>query len=568
MSRCHIEDAGKTREKVHVMWMRIALSTGVLGMLFQGNARAQVGFQFVDVTAARGIAPHQPEDGMGCGLAAADFNEDGYVDFFVPQAAGVPNLLYKNLGDGSFSESAALVGLDSTASSRVALWLDYDADGDLDLLVANDDQAAPSPFTLYRQNANGQFQDVTAQTRIDVAPTIVDPARHHWSGICAGDIDGDEHLDVFTSQWPGPGHLFRNDGQGAFDDISVSSGVAAEVWSYHQPIMADFNNDGLTDIFCAVDFDPNILWINQGDNTFVNAAADAGVDNAMNDMGVAVGDYDRDGDFDLYITNIYFPPGDPNFPGYNMLFRNNTVGSATSFVDVSSAMGVDNGGWGWGTTFVDGDLDGHEDIAATNGWIVGGYEDDNSRFFHNPADAALPFADASDEVRFNDPFYGSSLIAADFDRDGDQDLLQLCMDGQLRLLDNQPVARPDRNYLVIKPRQDPPNRFAVGAKVRVTVGGQVMTRWIRAGTSYLGQEPFEAFFGLGVATVADSVEVIWPDGGSTVQSEVAANQVLTVERNPAVPAASMWGLVVIALVVLAGGTVLVRRHSSSDAWHG
>ena len=483
---------------------------------------------FVDASAAWGIGPHVPENGHGTGAAAVDFDDDGLVDLFVPQAAGTPDRLYRNLG-GSFAEIGAAVGLGSLASSRVGLWLDYDGDGDLDLWVANDDVLAASSFTLYRQDPGPVFTDVTVEAGV-FKPPIVLEETHHWSGICAGDLNNDGYLDVFTAQWPGPGHLFLNTGAGGFTDASAASGVAV-VRHAHQCAMEDFDGDGWTDIYVAIDFAANILWHNQHDGTFVDVAPAAGLDNAMNDMGMALADYDDDGDFDVYVTNIFLPEA-PGGPRHNVLLRNESVGAVLDFDEVSAAMGVDQGYFGWGATFLDADDDGDLDLAATNGWRSGEFATDPSRFFESPG-GGLPFADVSAPVQFDDTDWGSSLSAADFDRDGDLDLVQACMTARgeavpLRLLENQrPVG--DGNYLVVRPRSSGPNRFSVGALVRAGVGGATMLRRIAAGTSYLGQEPLEAFFGVGAATTVDWVRVDWPDGASTTRTGVAVNQELTVE---------------------------------------
>jgi len=484
---------------------------------------------FVDESATWGVGLHVPEDGHGTGVTAVDFDDDGLIDLFVPQAAGTPDRLFHNQGN-SFVEIAGSVGLDSLASSRTALWLDYDGDADLDLWVANDDVKAASSFALYRQDPGPTFVDVTVEAGV-FKPPIVLQLPHHWAGLCAGDINRDGYLDVFTAQWPGPGHLFLNTGVGGFTDISDSSGVAIER-NAHQCGMADFNGDGWTDIYVAIDFEPNLLWLNQQDGTFVESAAAAGLANAMNDMGLAFGDYDDDGDFDLYVTNIFLPDH-PTGPRHNILLRNDSVGATLDFVEISEVLGVDNGHFGWGTSFIDADNDGDLDLAATNGWRSGPELEDPSRFFESPGDGS-PFSDVSTAVGFDDTAWGSSLVSADFDRDGDLDMIQACMPTrvapELRLLENQrPVG--DGNYLVIRPRDAGPNYFAVGALVRAHVNGRTMLRRISAGTSYMGQEPLEAFFGVGAASVVDWVTIEWPDGSSTTLTNVTANQELTVEKS-------------------------------------
>ena len=545
------------------MFFRRAIIAGGLSLVLGVSiVRAQV--TFTDVSAEVGIGAVVSESGMGAGVAVADFDDDGYVDIFVPQAEGTPNLLYRNLGNGTFEEIAGQVGLDSLESARTALWFDYDDDNDLDLIVMNDRLSTPSAYRLYRQSASGQFTDVTIAAGLFVPPSDLSEGGYHRGGICAGDIDNDGDLDFFTVQWSGRGQLYLNRGDGTFRDYSVASGIAAVERSMHQPMMADFNEDGLLDIYVAVDFIENLLWINQGNSTFVDMAAAAGADNAMDDMGLTLGDYDNDGDFDIYITNIYVnPSGDPLTPErHNVLLRNNFSGGQLTFEDVSVATGVEMGHFGWGTTFMDYDNDGLLDLAATNGFLGAPSKTDESRMFRNVQGAAAPFDDVSVAVNFNDTFWGSSLVAFDYDRDGDLDLLQVCKDGLLRLLDNEP-AEPaaSNNYLVIKPRMPVRNRRAIGAVVRVTLpGGPTLSRLITAGTSYLGQEPAEAFFGVGTVSEVDSVTVEWPGGQQTTIANVAVNQVLVVNApfGTSIPTASGWGQLILLLSIAVAATVTFR----------
>ncbi len=487
-------------------------------------------FDFVDRTLEWNVGAYHPEEGHGSGLAAADYDDDGDVDLFVPQAAGTPDLLYRNTGAGTFEEIAAAVGLASTASSRVALWFDSDADGRLDLLVANDDVAASSSFRLYRQQPDGSFVDVTVAAGLMLPPVVVVPT-HHWGGVCAGDLDGDGDLDLFTGQWRGSGRLLRNDGDGTFSDDSAAAGVDLDL-HHHQCALEDFDGDGRMDIFAAIDFDPNRLWRNQGDGSFVDLASAWGLANAWNDMGVALGDYDGDGDFDLYVSNIWLPDDVP--PRHNILMRRDGSPGAPAFTEVSAAMGVDQGYFGWGASFLDADLDGDLDLAATNGWRSGPFTTDPSRFFENPGDGTA-FLDSSTAVGFDDTRWGSSLLAVDLDRDGDLDLIQGCMDpdligGELKVLENEPVgAGPAAHWLLVRPRAVAPNRHAIGARVRILAGGAWQLRRISAGTSYMGQEPAEALFGLGASVEAASVEIRWPDGVVTEHGPVGADRVWTID---------------------------------------
>jgi hypothetical protein len=322
-----------------------------------------------------------------------------------------------------------------------------------------------------------------------------------------------------------------NRGDGTFEDISESSGVGIGVRHMHQSMMFDANHDGLMDIYVAVDFEPNILWINNGDHTFTDHAPTMHLDNAMNDMGLAISDYNNDGRLDLYITNVYVDDGPPRSWRHNVLYRNDSTRFATAFQDRSLDLAVADGRWGWGTTFLDYDLDGFVDIAATNGWGFDPWTEDASRLFRN-VDGVSPFEDVSDDVGFNDTEFGSSLVSFDRDRDGDRDLLQLCNGGRLRLLDNRLDGRGSGHFLTVRPRMDGANHRAIGAVVQVRAKGRIQTRLITAGTSYMGQEPAEAHFGFGVESRVDALVVYWPDGAVSTVTNLPSDRVVTV-RSPA-----------------------------------
>ncbi|MFQ5349888.1 MAG: ASPIC/UnbV domain-containing protein, partial [Thermoanaerobaculia bacterium] len=242
-----------------------------------------------------------------------------------------------------------------------------------------------------------------------------------------------------------------------------------------------------------------------------------------------------DGDFDVYVTNI-------DFDGrHNRLYRNETAGGVVSFSEVAMAAAVAYTGWGWGATFLDGDNDGTLDLAVTNGWTSGAYTTDQSKFFANQNDDPVTFADVSATVAFDDTYRASSLIAADLDRDGDLDLVQTVLpvalptpkSPQLRLLQNLLIENGSTDaFLTVRPRMPGLNSHAIGAVVKVVVGASETIRLITAGTSYLGQEPAEAVFGLGDNQQADRLVIDWPDGTTSSWTNVTANQTLTLTAEP------------------------------------
>lgn len=517
------------------MHRSLVCSLGLAAAVLLGvSAQVQAQFTYVEVGSSSGIQPCQLAEGYGSGISAADYDDDGDIDVFVATDAMVPHQLYRNMGNGQFEEIAAQVGLDSIEQGRAALWLDYDGDSDLDLFVSNDDETLATGFRLYRQEDNGQFQDVTVAAGLFIAPELPPkPQFMYRGGVAAGDLNRDGHIDLVVPAWKGHTQVFLNNCDGTFSDVSESSNIGSAVHFADQAMMADFNNDGWLDVYITVDFLPNLLWLNAKDGTFIESAALAGLDNAMNDMGMAFGDYDRDGDFDIYIANIFGVAVGSGSPEYNVLLRNDSKGSVPHFTEVAIEAGVDDGSWGWGATFTDSANNGWLDIAATNGWRSGAWLTDSSKFFLNVGGDPPSFTDVSDAVQFNDTFYGSCLVSFDYDRDGDLDLMQSCQttpldQSQVRLLENQQQPPYSNNsYLVVRPRMNGPNHRAIGAVVRVTFGGESSMHLITAGTSYLGQEPAEAFFGMGNSPKADTLTIEWPDRSTTVLTDIPANQVYT-----------------------------------------
>lgn len=498
---------------------------------------------FVEVSDTSGLGDYErPIRGFGSGFSAADFDDDGDIDIFVPTGLDDTHKLYRNLGNGTFEEVAADLGLASTERARAALWLDYDADHRLDLLVTSDCytfncEEVPVALRLYRQTEGGTFVDVTAAAGLLVTDHAI---TQHRSGTAAGDVNGDGYLDIVVGFWDGTLELYLNQGNGTFVDATQTSEFAASVVSYHQPVILDLDGDGLQDVYSAVDFTENRLWqnlgITDGMPSFLEVAQAAGCANAMNDMGVAVGDPDGDGDPDLYVTNI-FREGQ-----YNVLLRNDSSRGAPAFTEISDAAGVRDGGWGWGTTFLDVDNDTDLDLAETNGWQYSTWDGAPRLFIHQGTNPPT-YVDGAASAGLTDLSWGSTLVAFDYDRDGDLDLVEnysrvASINGEATdlLLHQNQLDRTggDRNYLVIRPRMTGRNARAIGARVEVEVGGQTLQRWITAGMSYLGQEPAEAFFGLGSATVADRVTVHWPAdgdipfGSTTVLTDVPAETVQTV----------------------------------------
>ncbi|GJM08581.1 MAG: hypothetical protein DHS20C11_08570 [Lysobacteraceae bacterium] len=484
---------------------------------------------YSDATSSSGLLEFTMAPGLGGGVAAADYDDDGDIDVFVPTDQGTAHQLYKNQTSEGLSplflEVAAETGLDSLALGRGAVWLDANSDQRLDLLIAgdcfqSDCIAGTTLLHLFQQQPDGTFVDVTLQSGLFDDASKATP---HWqrAGVTAGDIDQDGDPDLYMTSWRGGAQLYRND-NGVFVDISDSSGAGlATTFAFGawQSLIHDFDRDGQRDIFVAIDFAEDQLML-QNAGLFNDVAPAAGLDRAWNGMGIAQGDVDNDGDFDLYVTNISdtWPDGEVR---HSTFYRNDSTDSAQLFTEMSHAAGIDNAFWGWGATFLDANNDMLLDLAVTNGYYTW---TDPSRLFLNIGGDSIAFSDAADATGFNDTDWGSGLIAFDADRDGDLDLMQACVDGPLRLMLNG--FNEPAHWLTVRPRLLNGAR-PLDAIVRVTAGAITQSRVISAGTSFMSQEPAESHFGLASATGADVVTIEWPDGRVTHYRDLNSNQTIT-----------------------------------------
>jgi len=458
------------------------------------------------------------------GIAVADYDLDGDLDVYIVgadrfnvQNEETWNRFFSNNGNGTFSEVTKEANIRGYVSSPHegfegaqfgAAWGDYDNNGYPDLYLTNFGYN-----TLYRNNGNGTFSDVTGSAGVRGR------LNDHNSSACWWDYDLDGDLDLYVSAWVGENIMYENMGQGIFTNITVQTGLGdnGQTWT---SLPIDANNDQLFDLYVVNDFGPNKFYLNQGDSTFREATEEFGLEDEGNGMGVALGDYNNDGYFDIYITNISSTYHCP-------LFENQGNGT---FIDKAEEVGVGNSGWAWGTEFLDFDHDGAVDL-----YVVNGHRELNSQnnyFYYNLleselAEPELPgayFWNVSDSSGVNSKEIARSLVTFDYDDDGDLDMIVGNKWTHPHFYEN---ISKTKNWLKIELEGTISNRNAFGAIISVTCGEKKYYR-SNDGIDFLGQSILPLHFGLADANVADSVIVSWPTGEKEIFTDIPVNQTIKI----------------------------------------
>jgi hypothetical protein len=554
-----------------MMMLKRMSATIVLAGAVTLGAQNRPAVLYRDITREAGItfqhhaAPEKKYivESMSGGVALFDYDNDGRLDIYfvdsltvetADKPAAARSALYRNLGNAKFEDVTDRAGIGHPGWAMGVCAADVDGDGWQDLYVTG-----LGGNRLYRNNRNGTFADVTVRAGV---------RGGGWSAGCGfADYDRDGRLDLFVSRYVkidlkrlpefgkdktceyrgvavqcGPrglegesDFLFRNEGDLRFAEVSAKAGVSDPKGYFGLGIAwFDANGDGWPDLYVGNDSNANFLYINQKNGTFKDSAFPMGVavsqDGAeQGSMGIAIGDYDRSGRFSIHVTNFA--------EEYNALYKNNGDHFAdASFRSRTAAVSLPY--VGWGNAFFDYDNDGWLDLIAVNGHVYpqmdrarlgasAGYRQ-RKLLYRNLGNGTFEEVAAKYGTAFTEERVSRGLAVGDLDNDGGVDIVINDLDGSPQVLRNEAAGRG--NWLIVKLRGTAPNTDAIGAIITVRTGAATQKALVQSGTSYLSQNDTRQHFGLGAAALADSVEVTWPDGATSRQQQVKANQVVEIRK--------------------------------------
>jgi enediyne biosynthesis protein E4 len=543
---------------------------------FQAPASDGLSFSFANVAREAGLTVTTVFGGQktnryllettGCGVAVLDIDNDDRLDLFMvngttlegfPKGQEPTNHLYRNRGDGTFEDVTKKAGLEGSGWGQGACAADYDNDGFDDLFVTYFGQNR-----LYRNNGDGTFRDVTKTAGVF-------DAKSRWGAGCGFvDYDRDGKLDLFAANYidldlatapvpdsglcrykgvpvacgpPGlPGGknvLYRNKGNGTFEDVSSSSGILKAQGTYGLGVITlDFDDDGWPDVYVANDSNPSALYKNNRDGTFTDIGVTAGCAYSQDGkpqagMGITVGDYDRNGTFDLFKTN---------FAGDTSTLYGNAGNGLCEDRTFAAGIGMNTRWLGWGVGFLDLENDGWLDLFLVNGHVYpeveqlkteAGYKQ-RKVVYRNVRNGR--FEDITERLGppVTTPKAGRGAAFADLDNDGDIDIVVNNVHDTPDLF--RLTSDASNHWVTFKLVGTKSNRSAIGARVRVRTAGGAQMDEVRGGGSYYAQNDLRIHFGLGRDTKIDSVEVRWPNGLEEIWKDVAVDRFVTLKEGDGV----------------------------------
>jgi hypothetical protein len=531
---------------------------------------------FTDVTSQAGIdfkhfdgsrTTQLPED-YGSGVAWGDYDNDGWQDLFVVNDVGpvtlsdsgiadspARSLLYHNNRDGTFTEVTTASGIDFHGSGMAAAWGDYDNDRWLDLFVT-----AWGENAFYHNNGDGTFTNLTVRAGLAAGEGF-------WTALAWGDFNRDGFLDVYVTGYvdyeyreatraatlqyetevprainpssfkPSRNLLYRNNGDGTFSEMAARAGVVDSLGRSLAATWMDFDSDGWPDLYVANDVSDNTLYRNLGNETFEEISRASLVADYRGAMGIAVADWDGDLDLDVFITHWIAQENALYSSLRSQLTKLDPEREGViRFMDEADRYGLGQIALSFvafGTAFLDYDNDGRPDLFVANGHTF--QRDDDPRLLigmrdqlfwnRNPDDGFYDVSLVSGE-HFSREHVGRGAAVADYDNDGDVDIFIVNNGGPAILLRND--GGTDNRWLKISLEGRQGNRQALGARLRLVTDSTVQSSEVGTQGSYLSQNSVVQHFGLGSRQTVDTLEIIWPSGTRHVLTDVASNQLLRV----------------------------------------
>lgn len=487
----------------------MAIRVFIIFLIFSNLSYAQLAFD--DVADQIGVDYSYGDSEYGGGVSFADFDNDGWDDITYASENGVDLYFFKNT-NGVFN-LVTFNGISNTSKAKQVIWVDYDNDGDKDFFVT----AIEGKNAFYSNDGEMNFTDISSIIGIFQTDLFT-------YGASFGDIDNDGDLDLFISNRSPEDHnyLYRND-SGIYVDITGTSGISLEGQLSFCSIFFDYDKDGLQDIYVSNDKEENInrLYKNLGDGVFqdVSDSSNAGVD--VSAMSTTLGDFNNDGWFDIYITNTPFSQVS-SIQG-NVLLKNNGDGT---FTNVATETGTSFDSVGWGSVFLDADNDGLLDIYVSssengNGSLI------SSAFYHQQDDETFMIPQ---DIGFNTDLRESYTNAiGDINNDGKPEIVVGNDTDNNFLWQNNTIN--ENNWLKVKLEGVVSNKDGIGNTIEINVDGQSQYRYTLAGEGYLSQNSFYEFFGTGLSNLIDYVKVTWTSTGATETfNNIEANQSITIKE--------------------------------------